>query len=97
MTFFAPRDVVLPLEPFNVAAVHDEYEKSLPRFADAYMALVWRLARAPDRAGAAASRPGWRVCVQAADPDAGTPEIQVLYTFDAQQVVIRDLRCPEAG
>lgn len=91
--FFRARTVVLPPA---MQAVHDEYRRGIARFDEAYMALEWRLARAPDHTGAAALHPGWRTHVQAADMDAGTPEIWVLYSFDDREVIIRDLHCPQA-
>lgn len=91
--FFGPRAVVLPPA---AAAARDGCRESLRRFGDAYMALEWRLVRAPDHAGAAAGRRGWRVCVQAADKDARTPEIWALCAYDARKVVIHGLHCPGA-
>lgn len=60
MSYIVPRDFV---EPPDVAAIHDKYRKSLPRFGDAYDALEWLLVRAPDRTGADMGHPGWRVHV----------------------------------
>ena len=82
------------IEDHAVTSVIPLYHQKFPRFADAYEALKWNLARRADRLGLRSFVGGveYRLYRQASDPLAFTPALIVVFTFTANDVTILALR-----
>ena len=79
------------VEELDVSEYVDLYSDH-PRFGEAWDALKWVLSRNPEPKGSAlklnAAGTPYRAYVLASDPLANTPDIWVVYTYSATQVII---------
>ena len=95
MRYFWARTVILSDE---AASSHEEAERSHHRFDEAYEGLERVLSKNPMRGrrmGASEDAP-W-VYSQGSDPDAKTPAIVVVYTFDIDEVTVHALLVVHQG
>lgn len=83
------------VEEKAVSDAVDRFSKRYRRFAEAYEALKWLLARRCEHLPAGMRTVGgvtYHLYRQAPDRLAGTPAIIVVYTYDHKEVVLIDLK-----
>lgn len=97
MTWQSLRGIV---EELDVSEYVDLHSENHPRFSEAWEALKWLLSRNPEPKGSAVrvqNGRAYRVYVLAGDALAGTPEIWVVYTYNAAEVVILGVHAQAAS
>ncbi len=95
MAWQALRQIV---EALDVSEYVDLYTEKHPRFAEAWDALKWLLARNPEPKGSwlkSGATRRYRAYVLASDQFAGTPELWVTYTYTDNEVVILAVQANE--
>jgi hypothetical protein len=78
------------VENVSVSEVIDAGQYVYPRLGDAFDALKWWLSHSPD-SGELIDDMNW-LFVQDGDNAVNVPEIVVVYTFDAREVVLKHLK-----
>lgn len=97
VNWFTARTIV---EEAIVQTAVDRFSKRFTRFDEAFEALKWLLARKVetlDSAMRTVKGISYYLYRQGPDPLAGTPAIIVMYTYDADEVVLHDLKAEKSA